>query len=565
MTPASLPLTLDRKLLAVTALLTALAATYSYRSADPDLWGHLQYGQFFLDNSGHIGSDPYAYTSAGRQWSTHEYLAQMALAYAYGLAGPVGLIVLKCLLGGAAIACLYCCLRISTDDPRLWAPLLMLTAVGLGRWYQFRPQLFTYLLFAFFVLTLFRYLLEQRGARGARRGAREEEPDSSRAPRLAPRAPLLWLLPLLLPLWVNLHGGFLAGIGAVGLALLLRIVQSYNRTGLSAAALWQDTWPLILTLLACFAGSLCNPLGWRLWPYLATEFGHAPNRVYLDEWRPPTWSETPMTFALLWLTLGVLLLVAVFAQARVQRIAGLAPWQWLLSCLPLTWMAFGSQRHIPIWTIWITPVLGLLAHAAAGGETGEDPSPATRHPSRAWETIWLAVTGVILIPTVFLFSVMLSDPWPRIHTGGNVLGNMHPHGVMAFLRANKLSGNLYPPLWWGSYFTWELYPEPGIRVAMDGRNVTLFAPDDVTANLAFYLEDRPDLETPLRGPADYLVVPQDVKVLPLVRADTRWAVLYEDDAAVLFVRNDDAHRDLLRRREAGELVVPEEPVPLYLK
>src|SRR5260370_360558 len=82
-----------------------------------------------------------------------------------------------CLLRAAASTCLFGCLRTAAPDPRLWAPLLMLTAMSLGRWFQFRPQLFTYLFLAFFVLILFRYLLG--------------------------RSTLLWLLPLLMPLWVN--------------------------------------------------------------------------------------------------------------------------------------------------------------------------------------------------------------------------------------------------------------------------------------------------------------------------------------------------------------------------
>src|SRR5947208_3428243 len=127
MTPSPpVPATLDRRLLAALALVAAVASVYAFRTADPDLWGHLRYGQFFLSH-GHGGADPYAYTTAGRQWSTHEYLAQMALAAAYDWAGPAGLIALKCLLGGSVVLCLYAGLRTSTADPRLWAPLLMLS------------------------------------------------------------------------------------------------------------------------------------------------------------------------------------------------------------------------------------------------------------------------------------------------------------------------------------------------------------------------------------------------------------------------------------------------------
>jgi hypothetical protein len=497
---APLPTTLDRRLLAAVALAAALAAVYLQRQADADLWGHLRYGQLFLDARGPVSTDLFAYTTTGRHWSTHEYLAQMLLAAAYGWAGPVGLIALKCLLGAAAIGCLYAALRTATADARLWAPLLMLCALSLGRWYQFRPQLFTYVLFAFFVVTLFRYLV----GRPAR----------------------LWLLPLLMPLWVNLHGGFLAGLGAVGLALAGRLLQTYNREGFRLTSLCRAAWPLLAVLAASLAGSLLNPMGWRLWPYLATEFGHAANKKYLQEWQQ-AWHANELTVLLLALTLALLLLLTFLAQQRISRIAGLAPWQWAMSCLPLTAMALQSMRHIPIFTIWVTPMLGLLAQAAA--------SPG----HRSWNVAWLTLSGLIMVPAVQAVLLVCTDPLPRIGVD-KALGNTSPHNVVAFLRTYNLAGKLYTPLWWGSYFTWEL--EPNILVSMDGRNVTLFAPEDVTANLVFYLDPDPDLETPLQEQADFLVVPADASVLVQVRRDSRWLPAYEDDQASLFVRATSANR-----------------------
>jgi hypothetical protein len=96
---------------------------------------------------------------------------------------------------------------------------------------------------------------------------------------------------------------------------------------------------------------------------------------------------------------------------------------------------------------------------------------------------------------------------------------------------------------------------------MDGRNVTLFAAEQVGANLSFYLDERPDLDAPLHTGADFLLVPTDTPALPRLRAGPCWAVLYEDADAVLLVRADEAHADWLRRRGAGELVVPAVSAP----
>jgi hypothetical protein len=511
-----------RRAFAALALLTALATVYAMRNADADLWGHLRYGRLFVESGDPHAADPFAYTSAGRTWSTHEYLAQMLLWLAYAAAGPAGLILLKCLLGGAAVWCVYAAVRLGSDDARAWAPVFILVAHTLGRWFLFRPQLFTFLFFALFVLLLFRHLLGRRGH--------------------------LWLLPPVLALWVNMHGGFLAGLGAVGLALLLGAAQSVRRDGLRLAPLWRAAWPPGAALAACFAASLVNPLGWRLWPYLLTEITWEVNRRYIEEWQPahflaPDWSSLTL--------LALLVVLAALGLLTRKRpdIAGLRPWQWALSCLPLALLACRSIRHVPVFAVWAAPVLALLAQSAF--EACRD--------SAARRRLWVLAGAALALPGLMTIQFVLARPAFAIATDGPVLGVRQPYGAAAFLRANGVSGRVWCPLWWGSYLTWELYP--AALVSMDGRNVTLFSGEQVAANLSFYIDEQPDLDAPLRGGADFLLVPTDTPALPRLRDDSRWAVQYEDGDAVLLVRADEAHADWPRRRRAGELVVPAVSAP----
>jgi hypothetical protein len=469
--------------LAVVAVLTALAAAYATRAADADLWGHLRYGRLIAENGCRVPPDPFAYASPGRPWTDHEWLAQVLLWRAYAAGGDAGLIALKCLLGGAALLCVGLALRLATGDPRLWGPLLMLAAVGLGRWFHFRPQLFTFALLALFVLLLLRHLLGRRSP--------------------------LWLLPLLVPLWVNLHGGFLAGLGVVGLALALRVVQAPRETA-----------PLALTFVACLAGSLLNPLGWRLWPYLVTELGYADNRRFIDEWLPLRFTTHFWTALLLTALLALAAAFVVVAEARRKRPGGLPPWAWLLSCVPLALMAFGSNRHAPICTLWTAPVVGVLAAAAVEGREG-----------RSVPAVAALLLAVAAVPAALTAALVVAAPAPRIAVPPAAKA---PDGLIAYLKENRLRGNVYAPLWWGSHLTWELYPD--VLVALDGRNVTRFAPADVTANLSFYQAEGADPDTPSRYPTDFLAVPSGAPVLGRLRGDRRWRAVYEDDDVTLFAR-----------------------------
>jgi hypothetical protein len=73
---------------------------------------------------------------------------------------------------------------------------------------------------------------------------------------------------------------------------------------------------------------------------------------------------------------------------------------------------------------------------------------------------------------------------------------------------------------------------------MDGRNISAFGNETVAENLRFYSAavTQDDEVAPSKYATDFLVVPTNAAVLPLVRNDTRWRQIYVDSDAVLFDR-----------------------------
>jgi hypothetical protein len=497
---AATPGTFMSQVLIVIAIIVAAAAAYLQREADPDLWGHLRYGQFFAEHGPGDHADPFAYTSAGQHWHAHEWLAQWLLWQAYALGGPAGLLVLKLIVGGATMWFLYRAIRLGSDNPIIWVPVFALAAVMLGRWYVFRPQLFTYCFFAYFVFVLLSYLLGKRA--------------------------WLWTLPPIIALWSNLHGGFLAGLGAIGLVLCLRVVQTWYRAGLRPRQLFVAVSPLAIILALSFGASLLNPFGLDLWRYILTEMTHDTNRLYNDEWMPLwRWDRHEWSIMITLLFLAALIAVGAFAMMARARIGDIPAGVWLLSCLPLTWMAFGAIRHVPVLTLWGGPVLGLLAGAAA----------------RRWSATplgrlgWLGLTALIAVPTSLAVYVICADPAPRI----KVATDKFPSGAVAFLKSNDLRGNVYVALEWGSYLTFYRYPYN--LVSMDGRNVTVFPSNMVRENFAYRLLEGQDPDLPMRYDTDYLLLPVDAPVVTALRQDQRWRILYEDKVCILLIRVDERH------------------------
>ena len=92
----------DRLALAL-ALAMAAICVYAMRRADPDLWGYLSYGRFFVQQGGPVEWDPFSYTCTSCTWIYFEYLSHISLWLAYSVGGALGLIGLKCALGGIAV------------------------------------------------------------------------------------------------------------------------------------------------------------------------------------------------------------------------------------------------------------------------------------------------------------------------------------------------------------------------------------------------------------------------------------------------------------------------------
>ena len=494
-----------RQFASVFAVVGAVVCLYSMRQADPDLWGYLTYGKLFVESGGLTSRDPFAYTSSGFQWTTFEYGAQLLLWWAYHFAGPVGLIALKCVVGGVALWCLFIAVRVTTHEPFIWVPIFLLCTSAICRFFVFRPQLFTFAFFAFFVVVLFKFLLRRR-------------------------APL-WALPIVMLAWANLHGGFLAGLGALGLVILLRASENLAAFGWRSGRLAEGTQRLWVTLAACTAVTFINPLGPRLWVHRhRSDAQHEPAGIS-REWAPASlhrdaWSMIALTLIVVHARWAVRL-TAYCRRASVGN-AGPLPIYWVASCVPLIAMSYLSVRHSPLCGHLTGPVITLLASQV------HDQLPQLA----AFRRSWFVLRGLALLPVCLIFFVVYSDPRPAIRIDGAVLGPKHPCGAVAFLRDQGARGNLYNPLWWGAYITWELYPS--VRVSMDGRNVSLFPDEMVLENMRFYTDDmnRADLDAPFRYATDFLIVPTDAPVLSRLQADSRWRRMYADNDSVLFDRAD---------------------------
>jgi hypothetical protein len=161
---------------------------FSPAVADPDLWGHVRFGQDILRTRSIIQRDVYSYRTGDQPWINHEWLSEATFALLYNRGGTAALAGLKAGASLLILGCAHAYLCARGLGPWRSALLVALICIplrmGIG---TIRPQLFTYLFFLVALVVL-------------------STADTGREYRL-------WLLPVLLAVWVNLHGGVLAGAG----------------------------------------------------------------------------------------------------------------------------------------------------------------------------------------------------------------------------------------------------------------------------------------------------------------------------------------------------------------
>lgn len=480
------------------ASLGSSAAVYfgSVNEADNDLWMHLFVGRLVWESGTIPRSDSFSYTAAGHPWVNHEWLAQWA---AYGLfhqAGGQALWLAKLVMVASMVAIVWrsivgaSCSRAglrgpdgrnaengsAAAPPWVWGPVLVLVIAASARGLSFRPQLWTYVLLPLLLWGLHRWSLGHRAWGG--------------------------LLPVVFLLWVNLHGGFVLGLGILGL---------FACWGVFSGA--REVVERSLVLAASGLATLANPYGFSLYPYLLDELGRWHP---ISEWQAVTLGDRAHLpfFALL------CFFAATLPWARNFRSNG---WQIVLA-LGTAYVAFLHQRHTPVFALCVALPLAQQWRAAG------------------W---WLAMRGVGLRPAatallaagvLLLAATQLAFVVRRIafENGSRIVfaADEYPIRLVAALREVGATGNVAVPLDWGGYLLWHLAPR--IRPSLDGRFATVFPPQVVEDNFAFYSGGRGWRRLLEAYPTEAVLLASGA-IHPL-RQDGDWVELASDGVASLWVR-----------------------------
>jgi hypothetical protein len=468
-------------------LLFGLLAMTARNAVDPDLWWHLRTGQWILE-TGHIPhSDPFSFTQAGHAWVSHEWLTEIVFYELWKHGGAPALIVLTAIITTAGFMLLY----LRCPGKRHWAAAATaLGALAAAPSWGVRPQLFTFTL-----ASLLLWLIQVGEDR----------------PRL-----LFWIPPLFL-LWLNLHAGF-----ALGPALLLAYAVGLLFETAVGKTPWQQTRPtllrVLLLLLACLALVPLNPSGAQLFHYPFDTLRSAGMRSFIGEWSSPDfhdWLYRPFLFVCL------LLLVTLASSRSRPRGRVVAP---LLLTL---FAALDAVRHIPIFVLVAMPVIAAAIPAHSVTLTDSERLSDRSGFRPGFRSIFNAAV-------VILIAVFTLVKWVSLARHQNAReADQFPQAAVAFLQASGPPQRIFVYYDWGGYAIWKLYPES--RVFVDGR-ADLYG-DDLLRQFKTAVQLRNGWRQVLDGwRVDALLLPPSCALAQALVLDSTWHTTFKDSQAILFIR-----------------------------
>jgi hypothetical protein len=440
--------------------------------ADPDLFARVAVGRLIEVTGGVTDRDPFPFTTLLDRWIDHEWLSGVVFYQVARLGGDWGLVIVNLLLMSAMVVVVVRAQKEYAGASLGWS---LLTLVYLfGAWSSFvRSRAFTLLGVAILLLALVRW----------RNG----------------RTRWIWLLPPIMVVWANAHGGFVAGLGLLGAAALAVTL----RTPRKALALWA-------CLGCCVAATFINPYGLDYWGYILSATTR--ERPVILEWQTlQDWQVATV------LVLGAIYVLGAWVRRRDHSILP----ETLGLLLVSVWATLDSQRLLNF--------LLLVLAVYGSGEYRSVVAGASRWIGAGYRSAARQAAGaaaLLLSPAMVILLVLNLRAAPGLDYEG------YPVGAVEWLHRHGDGGRLLTHFNHGSYALWRLYPL--YQVAIDGRYEETYPEETVElAALALQPHAPGHADALQQIDPDYIVVPGREWAADF---GGDWRMVYSDSTSAVLAR-----------------------------
>lgn len=452
---------------------------------DPDIQWHVRTGQWILEHGAVPRSDIFSHTSYGAPWTAHEWLSEVLFAVAFAWAGWTGVVIVAAAAFAAALAILGRFL-LRYFEPVYMLLVVVMSASLLAPHLLARPHTLIAPLLLMWCIGLVR--------------AQEEE-----------RVPF-WGLAALMPLWANLHGGFVFGLAFAGPFVLEAVVRAAQRK-----ASWTTAAAWIAFLAGATFASMLNPFGPKglLFALEIDRMSFALSQI--GEWRSPNFQQLQP------LELCLLLGAAAFLYRGVRL-----PLVRLFILLGLLHLSLKHSRHADLLAL-VGPVI-LAQPFSAQWSSARSRKEGGSMPDRLFEALVPraapATTAlVVLFLAILGFRAMNED---ALRPAAQVT----PEAALRTIQSHNIRGPVFNSYEFGGFLI-----HAGVPPFVDGRADPYgdaflrqyFSAVNATPPKALpALLDKYDIE--------WTLLPPGSAAISLLDGLPGWRRLYADKVSVVHVR-----------------------------
>ena len=468
--------------------------TFKVNVPDFDLWARLAVGSLFFQTGGVLKHDIFAYSNTKPLWIDHEWGSGVILFAINHVLGEWGFFALKALLIAAIFILIIRTYKLNKEKILNIEPLYLIL-IGYSVYpsiaSSIRSQLFTFLFF-----TLWIYLLER-----VRRGENR----------------LIWIFPVTMLFWANMHGGFVVGLG---LASIYAIGELLNK---------RNPLPFFGILVLSELVTLINPYGINYWQYIVE--ATTMTRVGFTEWQQISLKGpfhdifSIQLHILLGFFIFALMTFMVFIKSVIKKAK--PDWVKILLVIVIFYFSFKHQRHT---TFFVLAVSGLFYQHYA--DLLSSIAELIRNKLHKYIYISLVIVKNIVVYTSIIYLTVTI--FPTLQTKLITHPSVYPIGSFEFIKQNNLSGNLGTTYNWGSYALWKLFPQ--CHVLIDGRYEEVY-PNDMYIKALIYSEHLNESWPRFLDifHTDIIVAPKNVYRKEDFNRLTDWQIVYTDMVSMVLL------------------------------
>lgn len=474
----------------VTLLIWCFALAYPI-NPDYDLFARLIVGKSVIENGFILKHDFYSYAPT-HLWLDHEWGASAIIYWVSTLSEFFNksilttLSVFKSLLVFGIFAIATICVNVRNSKYSSFNILYFALAVFASNIVfasTVRCHMFSFLLFALFVLILELY-------------------------RLHGKKWLLAILPFLMLLWGNIHGGCLSGLGLI---LIYAVGEFLNK---------KNPIPYLITLIVSSIVLFVNPYGFEYVKFLFT--AGTMSREWISEWASPF----ATTFYAFKFKIYFIFMILIALLKGIENKFDLknVDMTKLLLLVSTGYLAVMYTKLLPFFVIssaifMFDDVLSILNKIRPLSLLANDKNK--------------------YVYAVILFISLSALNSANIHNNTISVNQKYlPYNAVEFLATNSVKGNILVDMTYGSYVGYKLYPNN--KIFMDGRYEEVYFPDLLIEMKDFFRMNGNNFDKILtKYPTDIVLLQKNhTENLTKYLVQKNWREIFSDENFIVLIRPD---------------------------